>query len=535
MTGVFFLIQLIPGQATGQVIRQPYLQSLSQEGITIMWQTGTGERGKVWYGTGLSSLEQSKAESEEEEIYHEVELTGLAPATKYYYSVDSAESSDQKYFITSPLPGERGKTRIWVISDFGQTTVSQNAAREQVVDHWKTFNDGDTHANFILSLGDQTENDTREELQQTFFDQLQNVLLNSPLFTIEGNHDTHDDLVNYKATFTNPSHGEAGGYPSESADYWSFDYGNIHVIGLSTEIDDINGAQLTWLQKDLQQIDPENTDWLIACLHRPFHSGGYHATDESATAQKQRDYWLTELEDHGVDLILQGHNAIYERSFLLDNLTGKSTDMTEENLIDGGDGREDGDGVYYKGKGLNPHQGTVFIEVAPGGDAVSNNEHYGIFATTLSGSDVEGSLVVDVDGSGRMDVFFLCNKADAEGNHTRDYFTIVKTDSIPSLGMNPSEVKPDILIRNYPNPFENETTITYRLRERGPVKIEIFDLLGQLIDIPVNETAEAGEHNFTWNAVNLYRNFLPAGFYMAKLTSGNMTAVTRLLTVKGER
>ena len=93
----------------------------------------------------------------------------------------------------------------------------------------------DLHSDFILSLGDQSENDTQEELQQTFFDPLSDVLLNSPLFTVEGNHDAHDDLVNYKASFSVPSNAEAGGYPSNSTDFYSFEFENIHIIVLSTE------------------------------------------------------------------------------------------------------------------------------------------------------------------------------------------------------------------------------------------------------------------------------------------------------------
>jgi predicted phosphodiesterase len=302
------------------------------------------------------------------------------------------DGSDEQYFVTSPVPGSTGKTRIWVISDFGQTDLGDNIEREKAVNYWKTFNNGNLHSDFILSLGDQTENDTQKELQQLFFNLLDEPLLNSPLFTIEGNHDAVDDLVNYRATFSVPENGESGGYPSNTQDYYSFNYANIHIIALSTEIDDINGQQLIWLQNDLQNIDRDNTDWLIACLHRPFHSGGYHPTDASSTAQKQRTYWLKELEDCGVDLILQGHNAIYERSFLLDNLIGKTTDIIDKNVIDSGNGREDGDGAYYKGSGIIPHQGTIFIEVAPGGDAVDDNYGYKIFSYTFAADEYEGSV-----------------------------------------------------------------------------------------------------------------------------------------------
>ncbi len=514
--------------ASAQVITRPYIQVATPGGVVIRWNTEGNDTGKVKYGPDKDLLWNTAVESRPGTA-HEMTISGLQPSTRYYYSIDTLERSDEHYFITAPSVGTKVKSRIWVISDFGQTSTSQNSVREEVVDHWKTFNDGDYHADLVLSLGDQTENDTREELQQTFFDQLEKVLVNSPLYTIEGNHDAHDEFVNYKAAFTIPSRGEAGGYPSNSTDYYSFDYANVHVICLSTEIDDIKGPQLTWLRKDLQNIDKNNTDWLIACLHRPFHSGGYHTTDNSSTAQEQRDYWLKELENYGVDLVLQGHNAIYERSFLLDNLIGKTTDMTDENMINGGDGREDGDGPYLKPSGLNPHQGTVIIEVAPGGDAVSNNDQYQIFTSTFSGKDVEGSLVIDIDSSTRMDVSFLCYRADDQGNHIRDHFTILKSDTVTTGSRLMHPLQDGTTIKNYPNPFCSDTNISYWLEQGGHVKIDIYDVFGRKLDTPLDAFMGRGEHTIGWSPKEHCGSPLPFGLYIARLSAGNLTAYTRMV------
>ncbi len=427
--GLLLLGSLLSVVVYSQVSRQPYLQVTTPTSVIVRWNTESSSVGKVSYGLSIDAQSNSAVESDTG-TFHKVTLSELAPATRYYYTIDSLGSSEDQYFVTLPLPGNKGKSRIWVISDFGQTSFSQDAVRRQTVDRWKNFNNDSYHADLVLSLGDQSENDIQEELQPLFFDPLSQVLLNSPLYTIQGNHDNYDGLVNYRATFSLPANAEAGGYPSNNQDYYSLDYGNVHIIALSTEIDDIDGAQLSWLRNDLQNINKDKTDWLIALLHRPFHSGGYHPTDISSTAQKQRTYWLKELEKYGVDLILSGHNAIYERSFLLNNLIGKTTDIKNENIIDRGDGKEDGDGPYIKRAGLNNSKGTVFIEVAPGGDAVKNNANYSIFSSIFSGTDKEGSVVVDVDSSNRMDVYFLCNIPDKDGKNVWDYFTILKSDSL---------------------------------------------------------------------------------------------------------
>jgi len=422
--GVLLFLVMCSIQASAQITRQPYLQIITPTSATISWQSETGVIGVVYWGTQISQLDEKTTESEFEEIYHEVKIGGLIPGTKYFYSVeDSVHGAEDQYFITSPEPGSIGPVRIWVISDFGQSTSEQNNRRLETVANWRSFNNNSYHADFILSLGDQSEDDSRYQLQHNYFVQLEPVLKNSPLFTVIGNHDFHDSAINYLKTFALPANAEAGGVPSGNEEYYSFSYANIHVVVLCTEIDNESGikAQIEWLKKDL---DNNKLDWLVACMHRPLHSGGYHRSDLEEDFQVRRNEWLPILESHGVDLILQGHNHVYERSYLLDNLIGKTTTVTDANIINMGLGREDKEGAYHKLKNT-PHKGTIFIEVPGGGVTTESFEHYSIFPVYYSGDDKEGSVVVDVNGN-RMDVHFICDEMNEKGSHVWDYFTIIK-------------------------------------------------------------------------------------------------------------
>jgi 3',5'-cyclic AMP phosphodiesterase CpdA len=425
---LWLVLLLCSTQVFAQVTRQPYLHLPTPTSVVVRWQSGTGDIGKVRYGSSLSSLTNTIVESDEERIYHQVLLSGLAPNTKYFYTVDgSSKGTSEQYFVTAPSAGTSAPVRIWVISDFGQTNSKNNERRLETVAQWRSFNNNSYHASVVLSLGDQTEDDALYQLQHNYFNQLENVLRSSPLYPTVGNHDGHDSLFNYKRTFTLPSRGEAGGVASGTEKYYSFDYANIHVVSLCTEIHDEAGrkAQREWLKKDLDQNKQE---WLIACMHQPFHSGGYHPSDEVEYAQPQRSDWLPILEDHGVDLVLSGHNHVYERTYLLDNLIGKTTTLTAANKKNAGDGREDGDGPYIKKKRL-PHQGTVFVAVAAGGtsNSIAHYRHYSIFPVYFPGSEYEGSVVIDVNGD-RMDVKFLCDEKNDKGSHVWDYFTIRKSD-----------------------------------------------------------------------------------------------------------
>jgi len=48
------------------------------------------------------------------------------------------------------------------------------------------------------------------------------------------------------------------------------------------------------------------------------------------------------------------------------------------------------------------------------------------------------------------------------------------------------------LLANYPNPFNPSTIIPYRLKERGHVRLSIYDLKGELVRVLVNEWQERG-------------------------------------------
>ena len=54
---------------------------------------------------------------------------------------------------------------------------------------------------------------------------------------------------------------------------YSFDYGSVHFVMMSTEHDYKKGSrQYTWLEKDLKSVDRNKTAWLVVGGHRPMYS-----------------------------------------------------------------------------------------------------------------------------------------------------------------------------------------------------------------------------------------------------------------------
>ena len=100
--------------------------------------------------------------------------------------------------------------------------------------------------------------------------------------------------------------GAAAGNPGQG--YYSYDIGDWHLIALNTNCTDVGGCspvspQGRWLAQDLAA----NARWCtLAYFHIPLFSSGGRAE------QNSRDLWQI-LYDNDVDVILNGHDHIYER------------------------------------------------------------------------------------------------------------------------------------------------------------------------------------------------------------------------------
>lgn len=81
-----------------------------------------------------------------------------------------------------------------------------------------------------------------------------------------------------------------------------------------------------------------------------------------------------------------------------------------------------------------------------------------------------------------------------------------------------------ILHQNSPNPFESETLITYFLSTAGHVRIDIRNQKGELVEVLVNQSMEAGEHKLQWNASNV-----TSGIYLCTLSRDGKVIARKLI------
>jgi hypothetical protein len=216
------------------------------------------------------------------------------------------------------------------------------------------------------------------------------AIASTAFWPARGNHDTHTNT--FTGIFSMPSAGEAGGFPSGSESYYSFDYANVHFVCLDSFLSNgaIGGPMWTWLEADLSAT---TQDWIIAYWHHPPYSKGSHDSDTEGLLIQMRTNFVPLLEDHGVDLVLCGHSHSYERSFLIDSHYGLSGSFDTSMLVDGGDGDPGSEGAYTTT--ADPHRGTVFA--VPGSSGKTTGMEPMPHPVMLRSIEVLGSLVIDVD------------------------------------------------------------------------------------------------------------------------------------------
>ena len=248
------------------IVRGPYLQRVAEDEITVCWRTSVVQTGVVFFGESISNL-VGQASELSATSNHAVRLQGLLPGTVYHYQIADGISlpagSANHWFRTAPATGGSGPRRFWMVGDSG--TANANALA--VYNAYRAFA-GNQTTDLMLMLGDNAYNNgTDAEYQKAVFNLYGQILQNTPLFSCYGNHDGYsaDSATQtgpYYDIFVLPKAGECGGVASGTEAYYSFDYGDMHLVCLDsfeTDRSTTNNMHV-WLEQDLAA---NTSKWLV--------------------------------------------------------------------------------------------------------------------------------------------------------------------------------------------------------------------------------------------------------------------------------
>ena len=148
--------------------------------------------------------------------------------------------------------------------------------------------------------------------------------------------------------------------------------------------------------------------------------------------------------------------------------------------------------------------------------------------------------VVELDSSGNTyliaqswnetQAYYAIRKYDQQGNviHTIDPYEHLfgGSESDIATAQHPT-TKGITLLRNYPNPFNPETVISYKIENTNYIELKVYDISGKLVSNLYSGIQQPGEHAVTFDASGL-----SSGMYYAVLNAGGSVSRIRLAVVK---
>lgn len=337
-------------------------------------------------------------------IGHKVMVDGLTPGTAYQYRLGSDGNwSETGYFTTEAADSNDFQ--------FLHLTDSQGGNSSDYEVWANTLRAATTHfpaSEFLIMTGDMVDAGALEYQWLDFFGKPQDILMDLPIQAAVGNHEgPYNDNYYYHFYYPNDQIND----PLPPGSVYHYEYGDALFMIINTmdmawdpRQRDSFDQQLEWIRRVVAQTDKK---WKFVAFHRAAYSLGNHH-DKGETLELRNKLYPV-MDELGIDMVFQGHDHSYTRTFQMYN--DQAIKDVETNEL---------------GHALNP-DGTVYVINNAAGtkfyDIRTPNNYYGaVFEQprkqVYSGIDLIGdSLTYTSYRLGEDEPF--------------DTYTIVRDDSKP--------------------------------------------------------------------------------------------------------
>jgi len=319
--------------------------------VTVMWRTREAETPSVVRFRGLgadkwrTAAGASRVPAGTDGAVHEVELSGLQPATAYEYQVQISESrfSDVFSMKTASATGPASFDAVFVADlALAGRLDGLDAGIDQILAAITRLNPGLVllGGDFVSFKSDQRFGTLGRTIDR-FFAQMSGFAPSAALMPTFGNHEAFlgENLDEWADRFAVPEGNEEG-------HSYSFDVADAHFLSIYAPGDEaLPESELRWVDQDLGAARDAGQRWLIAFQHVPLFSDGANHGPNTIL----RDQLGPVFERYGVQLVLTAHDQSFERTFPLSHVPHHdSPTSTSTNCYEFGDG-------------------VIYMKVSPGG------------------------------------------------------------------------------------------------------------------------------------------------------------------------
>jgi acid phosphatase type 7 len=250
-------------------------------------------------------------------FYYSVSFENLQANTTYAYRVGSdAYWSEWNQFKTADTTDA-----AFSFVYFGDP---QNDVRTKCSRIFRAAYQKAPHARFWHFTGDIVNKGNSDNEWEEFYEALGWIPRSTPMILVPGNHGYPkqiflDKSLNkfWRSQFTLPENGPDG--LEETAYFIDYQCARIFMLNTSEKLE----AQAEWLDSLLNQTTQE---WTVVSMHKPIYSTGRKRDNPSL-----RELLLPVFDKHHVDLVLQGHDHAYGRTFKC--MGGKKVDEDKKGTV----------------------------------------------------------------------------------------------------------------------------------------------------------------------------------------------------------
>ncbi|MCO6435741.1 MAG: metallophosphoesterase [Phycisphaerae bacterium] len=284
----------------GELASVPVVQMVTPDGFTLVVESGKPDMivAELVDATGKASSRASVAEQDGRLVA--LAFSELEPDTSYRYALREGDKELASEAVrTAPL-GQRD-FRFLAFGDSG-TGDSEQYRLAKLMPPLKP--------DLVVHVGDLIYPDGEaKDYARKFNVPYAGLIRRAPFYPVIGNHDYRtaqgEPLLDY---FVLPRNGPSSQKPEQ---HYYFDYGEVRFVGIDTDVsgDVIRDEIGPWLDRVLEE---HTGKWKVVFFHHPMYTHAFYAS-----AHRIRSVFQPIFEARGVDLVLQGHNHLYERTYPL--------------------------------------------------------------------------------------------------------------------------------------------------------------------------------------------------------------------------